>query len=273
MRNELVGILLAIAIAASGGVGYLWGSSVRGVQTPVSTSTITSCIVQGETIGVVLRVLSGSTPVSGAIVYGETVGYCNGARQTRQLQPAATNSSGWAGLLEGGFGVYDIGINYSKITYHVSVPVEPVAATYAVFDTISGNITTYVCSYNSNCRIPSATISQSCIAAKQLHGLPIPTPMPWFTAGVNYAGPWEATAVVYDHGSPVFAGCYTGTGQGYFEYQNPSLSKNASIMITAVKLDNGTGSLFVAVNGSTNSTGLPYGVVTVRASADYLPTS
>ena len=44
-------------------------------------------------------------------------------------------------------------------------------------------------------------------------------------------------------------------------------------MITAVKLDNGTGSLFVAVNGSTNSTGLPYGVVTVRASADYLPTS
>src|SRR3989442_913996 len=175
MRNELVGILLAIAIAASGGVGYLWGSSVRGVQTNVSSSTITSCVVQGETIGVVLRVLSGSTPVSGAIVYGETVGYCNGARQTRQLQPAATNSSGWAGLLEGGFGVYDIGINYSKITYHVSVPVEPVAATYAVFDTVSGNITTYVCSYNSNCRIPSATISRraplpsSCMVYQSRH--------------------------------------------------------------------------------------------------------
>src|SRR3989442_13570243 len=195
MRNELVGILLAIAIAASGGVGYLWGSSVRGGQTHVSSSTITSCIVQGETIGVVLRVLSGSTPVSGAIVYGETVGYCHGAPQARKLQPAATKSSGWAGLLEGGFGVYDIGINYSKIIYRVSVPVEPVAATYAVFDTVSGNITTYVCSYNSNCRIPSATISQSCTVAKQLHGLPIPTPMTSFTACVTYAGPAQTPAL------------------------------------------------------------------------------
>ena len=44
-------------------------------------------------------------------------------------------------------------------------------------------------------------------------------------------------------------------------------------MITAVKLDNGTGILFIAVNGSTNSTGLPYGAVTVRASVDYSSTS
>jgi hypothetical protein len=110
--------------------------------------------------------------------------------------------------------------------------------------------------------------NQGCVSATKLQGLPNPTER-WFTVGVDYPGPWEATAVVYDHGSPVPITCYVGTGQGYFEYQSLALSNNATIVVTASKLDDGTGILFVGVNGKTNSTTLPYGTVTVMAPADY----
>lgn len=116
--------------------------------------------------------------------------------------------------------------------------------------------------------VEGGQVGQVCSSANKLQGLPIPTE-PWFTVGVNYAGPWEAVAVVHDHGSLVTLPCYSGNGQGYFEYQSPSLSKNATIVVTASKLDNGTGTLFAAVNGNTNSTTLPFGAATVRAPADY----
>jgi len=273
MRNEAVGVILAIAIAVSGVLGFFAGQlssghQPSGVQSFSSTSNTGGCTVQGTTIGVVLRVLSGSNPVAGATVNGESVGYCNDIREVMPFHLTVTNSTGWANLLDGGFGVYDININYSRVTYHISLPVEPLAATYAIFDTATGNTTTDVCTDNQHCRLPSSAVSQSCKAAAQLQGLPIPTGR-WFTARVDYRGPWEATAVVYDHGSSVFASCYVGSGQGFFEYLSANISKNASILITAVKLDNGTGSLFAAVNGKANSTSLPYGMVTVRAPANY----
>lgn len=110
--------------------------------------------------------------------------------------------------------------------------------------------------------------ASQCRIAAPLQGLPLPGTQ-WFTAGVDYVGPWEATAVVHDNGSSVFAQCYVGTGQGFFGYTSASISKDATMFITAVKLDKGTGILFVAVNGSTNSTDLSYGQVTVLAYANY----
>lgn len=267
MKNQVVAVVLTIAIVLSGGAGYLAGQQRQGVQTSNSTSNTTICTVTGETIGVMLRVLSGGSPVVGASINGESVGYCNDARQTTPLQSTLTNSTGWANLLDGGFGVYDISINFSRVILHISVPVQPVSATYAILDIASGNIATAFCSYNSHCQLPPSA-GQSCSIAKQQQGLPNPTDR-WFTARVDFSGPWEATAVVNDHGSTAFAGCYVGSGQGYFEYGSQSLSNNASILITALKLDNSTGTLFAAVNGNTNSTNLPYGIVTIRAPAGY----
>lgn len=106
-----------------------------------------------------------------------------------------------------------------------------------------------------------------CHAAGSLPGLPAPT-APWFTAVVNYSGPWEALAVVYDSRSPILTACYTGNGQGFFIIQNPSFTGTSTIQVTAAKLDGGTGTLNAAVNGDINSTALPYGSATVSAPVD-----
>lgn len=100
-------------------------------------------------------------------------------------------------------------------------------------------------------------------------GVPLPSPnIPWFIARVNYSGPWEALSAIYNSGSPIFAGCYTGGGQGFFTYQNSSLTGTATIRITATKLDGGKRTLTVAVNGNINSTAKPYGSTTVSAPVD-----
>jgi len=112
--------------------------------------------------------------------------------------------------------------------------------------------------------ITTGNANSSCLTTPSLPILPVPN-APWFTAGVNYSGPWEALAVVYNQGSPTFSGCYTGDGQGYFIYQASGLSSTASIRITATKLDGSPGTLFAAVNGNTNSTNVPYGSATVSA--------
>src|SRR5450759_2447741 len=104
--------------------------------------------------------------------------------------------------------------------------------------------------------------TSTCFSPAPGQGLPVGR---WFTARVNYSGSWEALAVVYDNESPIFSRCYTGNGQGFFEYLNGSLSSSATIRVTATKLDGGTGALTVAVNGNINSTNTPYGSVTVSA--------
>ncbi len=100
---------------------------------------------------------------------------------------------------------------------------------------------------------------------------PIPTE-PWFTAGVNYSGQWEAVVTIYNNGSPMFSACYTGNNTGgdvaQFFYQNSSLTSTATISITATKLDGSTAILHVACNGNVDSTSLPYGSATLSAPVD-----
>jgi len=108
------------------------------------------------------------------------------------------------------------------------------------------------------------------------YGTPAPTE-PWFTAGVNYTGPWEADATVYNNGSPIFSACYTGDntdgGMAQFIYQNASLTNSSTIRIIATKLDGSTTTLYVACNGYVNSTISPYGSVTLFAPVDNAVTS
>jgi hypothetical protein len=115
--------------------------------------------------------------------------------------------------------------------------------------------------------ISSGSAQSFCSAASPGQGLPIPTGR-WFTAAVNYSGSWEATVVVYDSGSPIFTHCYTGLGRGTFEYANSSLGSASMIRITATKLDGGTSTLNVAVNGHINSTSTPYGSAVVSSTPD-----
>ncbi len=149
MRRNIVGIVVILAILVSRSVGFLLGQQ-RPVGQPSSSTTAGAlCTVAGPTIGVELRVVSGTSPVAGALVYGEDVGVsiCDSIPQTMSahLQQTRTNATGWANLLDGGFGNYFISINYSSTTYQISVQAEPIAVTYAIVNIASGNVTTSVC--------------------------------------------------------------------------------------------------------------------------------
>ncbi len=134
--------------------------------------TATSCTVSGPTNGVEIRVLMGTgtvVPVAGAQITGNARGYCNGSPQISALQPVTTNSSGWANLLDGGFGIYDLNITraytetgpilirsnttstegpytYTDV-YHLSLPTSPLATTLVTYNISSGNVTTIFCYY------------------------------------------------------------------------------------------------------------------------------
>lgn len=123
-------------------------------QSSRTTLETTSCAVSGPTIGVMLRVLedaSHPTPVAGAQITGQMVGWCNDAQQVSLLQPETTNSSGWASLLDGGFGIYDLSINYSSDHYSLSIATLPMTLTCVVYNTTSGNVTTTLSEYESRC--------------------------------------------------------------------------------------------------------------------------
>lgn len=162
MRNEVITTLLVVAILAGAGAGYFIGvNSVTGStsKTALCCGTTTYCTILGPTIGVVIRVMEGTSPVAGARVNGEADGYCNSALQTQTLQPTTTNSSGWASLLDGGFGVYNLNISYDvgnpplTENYHLSLSMQPIAVTYVVFNTASGNVTTHLCYNNLHCMV------------------------------------------------------------------------------------------------------------------------
>ena len=131
-------------------------------QSSRTTVSTTTCAISGPTIGVMLRVLEDAvhpTPVAGAQITGQSVGYCNDMEQVSMLQPATTNSSGWAGLLDGGFGIYDLSINYSYVDYGVnftdhyslSISTQPTTVTCAVYNITSGNVTTTISEYSPRC--------------------------------------------------------------------------------------------------------------------------
>jgi hypothetical protein len=124
--------------------------------TPVSVTT-TSCTVSGPTLGVVIQVLANNytgngvsvIPVVGAKVSGEAVGYCNNILQPSTLQPTTTNSSGWASLLDGQFGLYNLEVAYAPtLVFNLSIVTNPSSVTYVTFNISTGNMTTHFCEFN-----------------------------------------------------------------------------------------------------------------------------
>ncbi|MDA4128514.1 MAG: hypothetical protein OK422_03525 [Thaumarchaeota archaeon] len=112
MQNRVLSAVFVLAIIGSAGAGYLVGSSTIANQVTRNLTSQTKCTIVGETIGVVLQVLATDysshteVPVSGALVNGQDVLYCNNERQVFAVQPATANSSGWTSLLDGGGGTY-----------------------------------------------------------------------------------------------------------------------------------------------------------------------
>ena len=154
MRNGAIASLLVVAILAGAGAGYLVGVNLATNSTTNSSVATTSCTVLGPTIGVVIQIIEGglsgpTSPVVGARIIGEAAGYCNNALQTQPLQQALTNSSGWATLFDGGFGVYNLNVSYEvgspqvTETYHLSISMQPETTAYVVFNTTTGNVTTH----------------------------------------------------------------------------------------------------------------------------------
>jgi len=94
-----------------------------------------------------------SFPQEGARISGRAITYCNGVQQLFPIRPETTNSSGWAVLLDGGLGIYFLTVVFpnSIMSVNLSIPTQPTAVTYAVFQSPSGNLTTHFCYYNMNC--------------------------------------------------------------------------------------------------------------------------
>jgi hypothetical protein len=150
MRDGVVAVLLIAATIISAGTGYVMGTK----EAQGSPSNKTLYTVLAPAVGVVIRLVEGGAPVADAIVSGGDVGMCNDTPQAAALTRTGTNSSGWASLLDGGFGIYELNVNYSSGSYALSVPLQPTAVTYVLFDIASGNATTHFCYSNSNCRVP-----------------------------------------------------------------------------------------------------------------------
>ena len=158
--------LLVVAILAGAGAGYLLGMNASGTQTSKST-TITStntpasttCTTTAQAIGVRLRVVQSTypnetvVPVSGAIVNGAWVIYCNDKRLPTAFGPSYTNTTGWVGLLYGGGGYYYVNVSfpYSPLVVPFSIPTEPGATTYATVNLSTGNVTTHFCGFEEHC--------------------------------------------------------------------------------------------------------------------------
>ena len=92
-------------------------------------------------------------PVAGATVTGSDVYYCGNERSQIIFNSSKTNSTGWASLLFGGFGIYylDIVLN-NQLNNTISVQTVLVSTTCVVYNISTGNVTTSTCSaFSQHC--------------------------------------------------------------------------------------------------------------------------
>lgn len=151
MKRSVLSAIFVILIILSGAAGYFAGLYTPRTaihQASVTTTSSTSCVVTGPTEGVIIQVLQDSaevTPVVGAKIGGEDLGYCNNSLQTMILNSTTTNSTGWARLIDGGFGIYYLNIIAFNNNYTLSVPMQPISVTFVTYNISNGNVTTHYC--------------------------------------------------------------------------------------------------------------------------------
>jgi hypothetical protein len=149
--------ILVVGVAAY--ATFVLVGHTPGVESSQSSSKVpsASCSITGAPVGGELQVLSDSgTPIAGAQVKGSSTAYCDGQAQVIRLPVVTTNSSGWVDL-EPVYAAYDLTVTYSGHTYSVSLPNQPMFATYAVLRLPSGAYATSYCFGGSHCGLhPSA---------------------------------------------------------------------------------------------------------------------
>jgi hypothetical protein len=161
MKQSTLSTVLIVLLIIGSVSGYLVGYYVprtSSSNTFSAVSTSVGCTVSDTTEGVVIQLVeynytaSGQNvvPIPGATIIGQDVGYCNDQRQVMNLSKATTNSTGWASLLNGGFGVYYLTIDFFPSgeqspfsVFNVSVITQLTAITEATFNLSSGNLTTH----------------------------------------------------------------------------------------------------------------------------------
>ena len=166
LKRRYYAVAVVAIIVASLVAGYLIGVGkiivpyIPGGPSSTLSSLTTVCSTNGETNGVILRVVQDNysarppvvTPVAGATITGTDVYFCGIVRHEGTFVVSSTNSSGFASLLFGGAGMYYLYINYkSPANYTVSVPVAPLATTFVTYNISTGNVTTSVCYYGEHC--------------------------------------------------------------------------------------------------------------------------
>jgi hypothetical protein len=166
LKKRYLAIIVVLLVIGSLVGGILIGSGKLDVpylsqgNNSTTTSVSTICSTNGETKGVILRVVQenyssrppGLLPVSGATVAGNDVYFCGNVKHEGTFVSSTTNSSGLANLLFGGAGMYYLTINYQgPANYTLSVPVAPLATTFVTYNLSTGNLTTSICYYGEHC--------------------------------------------------------------------------------------------------------------------------
>lgn len=147
---------LAVVILLVGFAAYATFMATGRTPNPGPTHTGsnisgTVCSITGAPVGGELRVLSDSgAPIAGARVEGSSSAYCDGQTQVITLPTTTTNSTGWADL-EPVYAAYNLTVTYSGRAYGVTLPNQPMYATYATLSLPSERLTTSFCFGGHRC--------------------------------------------------------------------------------------------------------------------------
>ena len=125
MRNEVVAIVLVVAILAGAGAVYLVSSYSNHAGT---TTTQTTCmtIFPAQPLGASMRVINATslTPIAGAVVTANAPvsGICGASTPTMDSVQFTTNSTEWYPLPFINHGTYQIAVTYSGHSYGMTMP-------------------------------------------------------------------------------------------------------------------------------------------------------
>jgi hypothetical protein len=155
LRSEVVGVVLAVLVIGTFGLGYFEGigngqASTRTltVTTVVTTSaahsspTAEMCTIMDPSKGVSIRVTNGTEPVADTSITVQDFSGCSGGVPVVVAHyDVMTNSTGWASMCSTYDGTCSMTIHYSGRDYPLSVFLTPGVLTDVYYDLSNGNET------------------------------------------------------------------------------------------------------------------------------------